>query len=73
MEVILKSSILNELPKLIDIQGQSYIIDKNEEGVPVLFSASCPHQNNVVSELDNTTWKCPSHDWTFNPKTGQCE
>ena len=71
MEVILKSSILNELPKLIDIQGQSYIIDKNEEGVPVLFSASCPHQNNVVSELDNTTWKCPSHDWTFNPKTGQ--
>ena len=71
MEVILKSSILNEIPKLIDIQGQSYIIDKNEEGVPVLFSASCPHQNNVVSELDNTTWKCPSHDWTFNPKTGQ--
>ena len=71
MEVILKSSILNELPKLIDIQGQSYIIDKNEEGVPILFSASCPHQNNVVSEIDNTHWKCPSHNWTFNQKTGQ--
>jgi len=49
MEVILSSSILNKVPKLIDIQGQSYIISKNEEGIPILFSASCPHQNNVVS------------------------
>ena len=71
MEVILSSSILNKVPKLIDIQGQSYIISKNEEGIPILFSASCPHQNNTVSELHDTTWKCPSHDWTFNPKTGQ--
>ena len=71
MEVILSSSILNKVPKLIDIQGQSYIISKNEEGIPILFSASCPHQNNVVSELHDTPWKCPSHDWTFNPKTGQ--
>ena len=43
-----------KLPKLIDIQGQSYIISKNEEGIPILFSASCPHQNNVVSELHDT-------------------
>ena len=71
MDVILPSSILNQVPKLIDIQGQSYIISKNEDGVPILFSASCPHQNNVVSELDHVTWRCPSHDWTFNSKTGQ--
>jgi CMP-N-acetylneuraminate monooxygenase len=71
VEVILSSSILNKVPKLIDIQGQSYIISKNEEGIPILFSASCPHQNNVVNELHDTPWKCPSHDWTFNPKTGQ--
>jgi CMP-N-acetylneuraminate monooxygenase len=71
MEVILSSTILNKVPKLIDIQGQSYIINKNEDGIPILFSASCPHQNNVVSELHDTLWKCPSHDWIFNPKTGQ--
>ncbi len=71
MEVILSSTILNQVPKLIDIQGQSYIITKNECGIPILFSASCPHQNNVVSELNNTTWRCPSHDWTFDSKTGQ--
>ena len=71
MEVILSSIILNEVPKLIDIKGQSYIINKNDDGIPILFSASCPHQNNVVSELDDIPWKCPSHDWTFNPKTGQ--
>ena len=71
MEVILPSSILNEVPKLIDIQGQSYIINKNEDGFPILFSASCPHQNNTVSELHDTTWRCQSHDWKFNPKTGQ--
>ena len=71
MEVILPSSILNQVPKLIDIQGQSYIISKNEDGTPILFSASCPHQNNTVSELHDTTWRCPSHDWKFNPKTGQ--
>jgi len=71
MDVILPSSILNQVPKLIDIQGQSYIISKNEDGVPILFSASCPHQNNVVSELDNVTWRCPSHDWKFDSKTGQ--
>ena len=71
MEIILSSSILNQVPKLIDIKGQSYILSKNEDGTPILFSASCPHQNNVVSELHDTTWRCPSHDWKFNPKTGQ--
>ena len=49
MEIILKASILDDVPKLIDIKGQSYLINQNEEGIPVLFSASCPHQNNVVS------------------------
>jgi len=71
MEISLSSSVLYKTPKLIDIQGQSYIITKNEDGTPVLYSASCPHQHNVVRELGETIWRCPSHDWKFNPKTGQ--
>jgi len=71
MELTLSSSILNVIPKLIDIKGQSYIITKNDNGDPILYSASCPHQNNVVSEINETIWRCPSHDWKFNPKTGQ--
>jgi len=71
MEIILSSSILDDIPKLIEIQGQLYIITKNKNGIPILYSASCPHQHNVVRELNEEIWRCPSHDWTFNPKTGQ--
>ena len=39
--------------------------------MPVLFSAICPHQHNIVSEFHDTVWKCPSHDWTFEPNTGR--
>ena len=63
-------SLLKKTPLPIDVDGDPYILHKINE-MPILFSAICPHQHNIVSEFHDTIWKCPSHDWTFEPNTGR--
>lgn len=72
MEVCLgPKSILQNAPKLIEIEGEPYILTKDHEGNPVLFSAICPHQHNIVKELNDECWRCPTHYWTFDPNSGK--
>jgi len=63
-------TLLEKIPVLIDLNGDPFILHSTD-GMPVLYSAICPHQHNVVSEFHETFWKCPSHDWTFDTNTGQ--
>lgn len=64
-------TILAKVPKLLYIHDKPYILNKDSIGNPILFSALCPHQHNVVDDLNTDVLHCPSHDWTFDPHTGQ--
>ena len=63
-------SLLEKTPSSLEINGDPYILHQTD-GVPILYSAICPHQHNIVNEFHKEFWKCPSHDWTFEPKTGK--
>ena len=65
-------NLLNSTPSLIKINSDYYILSKNLDGTPVLFSADCPHQHGIVEELNEKSWNCPSHNWSFNPINGKC-
>jgi CMP-N-acetylneuraminate monooxygenase len=62
-------SILKKLPISININDDPYILSETTNGI-ILFSAICPHQHNVVSELEEDCWRCPSHEWTFDSNSG---
>ena len=64
-----EKSLLEEVPISIKIDGDPYILSKRSNEV-ILYNAICPHQHNIVSELNEKEWRCPSHGWTFNPETG---
>ncbi len=64
--------LLNSTPRLIKISSDSYILSKNPDGHPILFSADCPHQHGIVEELNDESWNCPNHSWSFNPINGKC-
>jgi len=62
-------SLIKNLPAKITINDNPYILSKIHNEI-ILFSAICPHQHNVVSELETDCWKCPSHEWIFDPNSG---
>ena len=66
------TKIFENLPKLIEIEKKPYILTQDLEKNFVIYSAVCPHQQNVVSDLKKDVWHCPSHDWTFDPANGNC-
>lgn len=61
-----------KLPQLIQIFTDHYILSKNSDGSLILYSAECPHRQGVVEKLEKDIWTCPSHDWNFDPKNGNC-
>ena len=63
--------MLQDIPKLIQIDGNPYIINVKENNEPVLYSAICPHMHGTVSELGRDLWRCPNHLWTYNPVDGK--
>ena len=63
--------MLQDIPKLIQIDGNPYIINGKENNEPVLYSAICPHMHGTVSELGRDLWRCPNHLWTYNPVDGK--
>ena len=63
--------LLDSTPKLVKIDTEFYILSKNADGSPILFSADCPHQHGIVEELNDDSWRCPNHGWTFNPSNGK--
>jgi CMP-N-acetylneuraminate monooxygenase len=63
------TSLLENLPMKITIDDDPYILSQTDNEI-ILFSAICPHLHNVVSELEADCWKCPSHEWIFDPKSG---
>jgi len=63
--------ILEHTPKLIDLDNVKYILHVDTDGKPKLYSADCPHQHGVVEELDPKIFRCPNHDWTYEPSSGK--
>ena len=62
-------SLLEKIPVSLKIDGDPFILSKKNNDI-VLYSAICPHQHNVVTEINEKQWRCPSHGWTFNPNSG---
>jgi CMP-N-acetylneuraminate monooxygenase len=63
-------SLLENTPSSLEINGDPYILHQTD-GIPILYSAICPHQHNIVNDFHKEFWKCPSHDWMFEPETGK--
>ena len=62
--------ILEKIPLQIELNGRPYILSTDKNSSPVLFSAICPHQNGIVSELKKDKLRCPNHGWEFEPNDG---
>lgn len=62
-------TFLENLPMKLTIDNNPYILSQTDNKI-ILFSAICPHLHSVVSELKTDCWRCPSHDWTFDPNSG---
>ena len=65
-------SLLQTLPSSVTVNGQPYILDRDIDGELVLLDATCPHQGGVVVIDGETQYRCPQHDWTFEPGSGEC-
>jgi len=65
------TNILEKLPLTLEIDGRPYILSKNNDSLPVLFSAICPHQSGIVSELKKEMVRCPNHGWEFDSRNGK--
>ena len=63
--------ILKKLPTLIQLNGRPYILSLSSDESPILFSAICPHQNGIVSELKKDKLRCPNHGWEYDPSHGK--
>lgn len=66
------ASLLDEAPTVVTVDGSRYILNRNDSGEPVLYSAVCPHQGGRVKVVDESTFRCPTHRWEFDAETGAC-
>lgn len=64
-------SILDDLPRSVEINGQEYILSRNSDGCPIIFSSECPHQGGTVEVVDDECLRCPRHNWDFDPESGK--
>ena len=65
-------NILKDLPKFVEIENKPYIISEDSKKQLIAYSAVCPHQGGVVNDVQKNNLRCPSHEWNFNPKNGNC-
>lgn len=63
-------SLLEELPQSVKINGREYILSRDSETRPIIFSSECPHQGGTVEVVDDGCLQCPRHRWEFDPETG---
>ena len=70
-EFVGSEEILKKIPLLIKIKDENFLLSKNKDGIPILFSADCPHQHGIVNEIQNDCFRCPNHSWEFDLKSGR--
>lgn len=63
-------SLLNDLPQSVRMDGQTYIVSRNSDDLPIILSSECPHQGGTVEVIDKGCLQCPRHKWEFDPETG---
>lgn len=66
------AELLNEVPTVVVLDGGRFILSRNEDDDPVLYSAVCPHQGGRVMVADESTLRCPTHRWEFDAASGAC-
>jgi CMP-N-acetylneuraminate monooxygenase len=64
------TSLLEDLPQSVEVSGREYILSRDVEGHPIIFSSECPHQGGTVEVIDDECLRCPRHQWEFDPETG---
>lgn len=64
--------LLDEAPTVVTVDGGRFILNRNEDGGLMLYSAVCPHQGGRVKVADECTFRCPTHRWEFDARTGEC-
>lgn len=64
--------LLDEIPTVVALDGGRFILSRDEDDDPVLFSAVCPHQGGRVTVADESTLRCPTHRWEFDAASGSC-
>lgn len=64
------AELLDEAPCAVEIHDEPYILSRNEDGVPVLYDALCPHEGGTVDVESDTCLRCPQHNWDFDPRPG---
>ena len=65
------ADILKKLPVAIEVDGRPYILSRKDNSLPILFSAICPHQSGIVSELKKEMLRCPNHGWEYDTCNGK--
>lgn len=65
-------TVLEDAPKVVESDGKRYILGRNEDGQPRLYSAVCPHQRGRVRVAGEDRLLCPNHRWEFDAHTGDC-
>jgi CMP-N-acetylneuraminate monooxygenase len=64
-------SLLEDLPQSVEVDGKEYILSRNVDDHPVIFSSECPHQGATVKVADDKCLRCPRHNWEFDPESGE--
>lgn len=70
MEYIGEESSYTDLPELVSVEGDPYILTKSSDEYE-LYSAVCPHKQGTIHPQNENLWVCPDHGWTFNGE-GDC-
>lgn len=63
-------SLLRDLPQTVEIGEREYILSRNSDKHPVIFSSECPHQGATVKVTHDECLRCPRHQWEFDSESG---
>lgn len=64
-------SLLEDFPQSVEVNGREYILSRDSETRPIIFSSECPHQGGTVEVVDDGCLQCPRHKWEFDLETGE--
>lgn len=56
-----------------EVGGQRVLLARLDDGAPVAFAATCPHQGQplTLGEIEDGCVVCPHHRYAYDPRTGR--
>ena len=67
------STLRSNAPRLVKSGPNAFYVLGSEDN-PIVYSAQCPHNKNVIPEsgVDGMMVTCPFHEWKFDLTDGRC-